>query len=339
VFGVFSFSKRNNTVKPTKQEKPAESQATPAPKAEEPAPAEEEAGSEEEAISISTGLEEFYELGDEIGRGGFSVVFEAKEKKTGQKVAVKCVQLACQADDEAMNALKREIRIMKKVNHPNILKLYEVFVEEESFYLVMELVPGKELFERIIDRGQYSERHASNIIRQIVSAVDYLHSNGIAHRDLKPENLLSSGDDENEVIKIIDFGLSKKFGDEQLVTSVGSPGYVAPEVLTAEIYDKSVDMWSVGVILYILLCGFPPFFADTSTELFKKIIDVKYDFDDPAWEEVSEEPKEIIKKLLVKDPSQRLTARQLSEHPWVKGINVAEKQLQASNKMRTSNLK
>jgi len=216
---------------------------------------------------------------------------------------------------------------MKKVNHPNILKLYEVFVEEESFYLVMELVPGKELFERIIDRGQYSERHASNIIHQIVSAVDYLHSNGIAHRDLKPENLLSSGDDENEVIKIIDFGLSKKFGDEQLVTSVGSPGYVAPEVLTETSYDKSVDMWSVGVILYILLCGFPPFFADTSTELFKRIIDVKYDFDDPAWDDVSEAPKEIIRKLLVKDPSQRMTASQLAEHPWVKGIGVAERQL------------
>jgi serine/threonine protein kinase len=318
------------------QEQPKAVEAAPAPQAEE-ANAEEK--TDEDAISISTGLEEFYELGEEIGRGGFSVVFEAKHKENGMKVAVKCVQLACQADDEAMTALKREIRIMKKVNHPNILKLYEVFVEEESFYLVMELVPGKELFERIIDRGQYSERHASNIIRQIVSAVDYLHSNGIAHRDLKPENLLSSGDDENEVIKIIDFGLSKKFGDEQLVTSVGSPGYVAPEVLTAESYDKSVDMWSVGVILYILLCGFPPFFADTSTELFKKIIEVKYDFDDPAWDDVSEAPKEIIRKLLVKDPKERITAHDLAEHPWVKGIGVAEKQLGAGTKMKTSNLK
>jgi len=290
-------------------------------------------------VSVKEGLEEYYELGEEIGRGGFSVVFEAKDKQTGQRVAIKCVQLAVQADDEAMVALKREIRIMKKVSHPNILKLYEVFVEDDSFYLVMELVPGKELFERIIDRGQYSEKHASNIIRQIVSAVEYLHSNGIAHRDLKPENLLSSGDDDNEVIKIIDFGLSKKFGDEQLVTSVGSPGYVAPEVLTAESYDKSVDMWSVGVILYILLCGFPPFFADTSTELFKKIIDVKYDFDDPAWDDVSDAPKDIIRRLLVKEPSERLTAKQLLDHPWVKGIGVGEKQLDAGSKMKASNLK
>lgn len=296
-------------------------------------------GDDDEDVSVKEGLEEFYELGEEIGRGGFSVVLEGRDKQTGLNVAIKCVQLSVQADDDAMIALKREIRIMKKVDHPNILKLYEVFVEEESFYLVMELVPGKELFERIIDRGQYSERHASNITRQIVSAVEYLHSNGIAHRDLKPENLLSSGDDDNEVIKIIDFGLSKKFGDEQLVTSVGSPGYVAPEVLTAESYDKSVDMWSVGVILYILLCGFPPFFADTSTELFKKIIDVKYDFEDPAWDDVSEAPKNIIRNLLVKNPADRLTAKQLMDHPWVKGIGVGEKQLVASSKMKTSNLK
>jgi len=322
----------------------------PQPPVKPPAPVEstnnkpesEESGKkddEESEVSVLTGIEEYYDLGDEIGRGGFSIVYEATDKKTNEKVAVKCVQLTIQADEASMTALKREIRIMKKVNHPNILKLHEVFVEDENFYLVMELVPGKELFERIIDRGQYSEKHASNIIRQISAAVDYLHQNGIAHRDLKPENLLSSGDDDNEVIKIIDFGLSKKFGDEQLVTSVGSPGYVAPEVLTAESYDKSVDMWSVGVILYILLCGYPPFFGPNSTELFKRIIEVKYDFDDPAWEDISDAPKEIIRRLLVKEPSSRMTAREVSEHPWVKGIGVGDKQLGAGAKMKTNNVK
>jgi len=334
-------SAKAREIEKTKSDAPAPTPAapvtTPPPAEKETKPTPEENGEEdsEDEISLNEGLENFYEMGDEIGRGGFSVVYEARNKKTGQKVAIKDIQLACQADEEQMNALKREIRIMKKVTHPNILKLYEVFRDGDddkpNFYMVMEYVPGKELFERIIDRGQYSERHASNIIRQIVSALDYLHSNGIAHRDLKPENLMSSGDDDNEVIKIIDFGLSKKFGDEQLVTSVGSPGYVAPEVLTETSYDKSVDMWSVGVILYILLCGFPPFFADTSTELFKKIIDVKYDFDDPAWDDVSEAPKEIIRKLLIKDPKQRLTANQLADHPWVKGIGVGEKQLNMSN--------
>jgi len=315
---------------------PAPVESTNKPESEENSGKKDD---EESEVSVLTGIEEYYDLGDEIGRGGFSIVYEATDKKTNEKVAVKCVQLTIQADEASMTALKREIRIMKKVNHPNILKLHEVFVEDENFYLVMELVPGKELFERIIDRGQYSEKHASNIIRQISAAVDYLHQNGIAHRDLKPENLLSSGDDDNEVIKIIDFGLSKKFGDEQLVTSVGSPGYVAPEVLTAESYDKSVDMWSVGVILYILLCGYPPFFGPNSTELFKRIIEVKYDFDDPAWEDISDAPKEIIRRLLVKEPSSRMTAREVSEHPWVKGIGVGDKQLGAGAKMKTNNVK
>jgi len=191
----------------------------------------------------------------------------------------------------------------------------------------MELVIGKELFDKIVEKGQYSEKDASNIVRQIVSAVEYLHQNGIAHRDLKPENLLSAGDDENEVIKIADFGFSKQFGEEKLVTSCGSPGYVAPEVLTSESYDKSVDMWSVGVIIYILLCGYPPFYADNAPALFKKIMDVKYDFEDPSWDDVSEAAKNLIRHLLVKDPSKRYTAKQCLNDPWVSGSTVGDKQL------------
>jgi len=295
----------------------------------EPTPKEEtKPNSDDDEFSNRRDINEYYQLGSEIGRGTFSVVFEAIEKKTGQKVAVKCVKLANQSDDDNINSLKGEIRIMKKCDHPNILKLYQVFVEEENFNLVMELVPGKELFQRIVDRGLYSEKHASNVIRQIISAVDYLHSNGIAHRDLKPENLLSSGDDDNEIIKIIDFGFAQKFGDDgRLVESVGSPGYVAPEVLTAEYYDKSVDMWCIGVILYILLCGYPPFYADNAPELFEKIIAINYDFIGPIWDGVTETSKEIIRKLMVKEPSQRYTARDLAEHQWVKGIGIPEKRL------------
>lgn len=306
---------------------PAEPKIAPPqakPKEEEPAPEKDEVEDEDSDVSVKEGLEDHYTLGPEIGRGGFSVVVSATEKSTGRKVAVKCIQLDVQ-DADAVKGLKREIKIMKKIDHPHILKLYDVYVEGSDFYLVMELVPGKELFERIIDKGQYSEKHASLIIKQILSAVDYLHSNGIAHRDLKPENLLSSGEGDEEVVKIIDFGLSKKFGDEKLVTSVGSPGYVAPEVLTDDSYDKSVDMWSVGVILYILLSGYPPFFGDTSSELFKKIIDCNYDFDDPAWDNVSEAPKNLIRQLLVKDPSKRLTAKQMYDHDWVQGKGIPEK--------------
>jgi len=192
---------------------------------------------------------------------------------------------------------------------------------------VMELVTGKELFDKIVEKGQYSEASASHIIRQIVSAVEYLHQNGIAHRDLKPENLLSAEVNGEEIIKIADFGFSKNFGEEKLMTSCGSPGYVAPEVLTCESYDMSVDLWSIGVIIYILLCGYPPFYADNAPALFKKIMEVNFDFDDPSWDEVSEAAKNLIRHLLVKDPKKRYTAQQCLQDPWVQGSGLSKKAL------------
>lgn len=282
-------------------------------------------GDEDEAVRNEP-IDDFYTLGEEIGRGGFSVVVEGTEKKTGEKFAIKCIRKTMVEGDD-IKLLRREIKIMKKVSHPNILKLFEVFEDDEEFFLVMELVKGKELFDKIVEKGQYSERDAANIVNQIVSAVEYLHSNGIAHRDLKPENLLSAGDEEDEVIKIADFGFSKNFGEEKLMTSCGSPGYVAPEVLTCESYDKAVDMWSVGVIIYILLCGYPPFYADNAPALFKKIMDVKYDFDDPSWDDVSDAAKNLIRHLLVKDPNERYTASECLNDPWVQGNCSADKNL------------
>jgi len=294
-------------------------------------------GDDEEPVREDP-IEDVYELGKEIGRGGFSVVVEATEKKTGKKYAIKCIKKVS-VEGEDIKLLRREIKIMKRVSHPNILKLYEVFEEEDEFFLVMELVDGKELFDKIVEKGQYSELDASRIVKQIVSAVDYLHQNGIAHRDLKPENLLSAGNAEDEVVKIADFGFSKNFGEEKLMTSCGSPGYVAPEVLTCESYDNAVDMWSIGVIIYILLCGYPPFYADNAPALFKKIMDVKYDFEDPSWDEVSDHAKTLIRSLLKKDPNERLTAKQCLDDPWVQGncsskktITVTEVKLHAPNK-------
>jgi len=283
-------------------------------------------GDDEEDIVRNEPIEDYYEMGREIGRGGFSVVVEGIDKKSGKKYAIKCIKKTMVEGDD-IKLLRREIKIMKRVDHPNILKLFEVFEDDDEFFLVMELVAGKELFDKIVEKGQYSERDAANIVRQIVSAVDYLHSNGIAHRDLKPENLLSAGDEAGEVIKIADFGFSKNFGEEKLMTSCGSPGYVAPEVLTCESYDKAVDMWSVGVIIYILLCGYPPFYADNAPTLFKKIMDVKYDFDDPSWDDVSEEAKNLIRHLLVKDPKERYTAKQCLDDSWVQGATCGDKML------------
>eukprot|EP00010_Vexillifera_abyssalis_P005818 CAMPEP_0201553284 /NCGR_PEP_ID=MMETSP0173_2-20130828/22743_1 /ASSEMBLY_ACC=CAM_ASM_000268 /TAXON_ID=218659 /ORGANISM="Vexillifera sp., Strain DIVA3 564/2" /LENGTH=348 /DNA_ID=CAMNT_0047963963 /DNA_START=14 /DNA_END=1060 /DNA_ORIENTATION=- len=279
---------------------------------------------------IQSPIGDTYDVGREIGSGGFSTVHEATVKATGKKYAVKCIKKQS-IEGEDIKLLKREIQIMKQLDHPNILKLFEVYEDDEVFYLVMELVQGKELFDKIVERGQYSEKDAAHIVRQILSAVEYLHKNDIAHRDLKPENLLSAGNAEKEVIKIADFGFSKNFGEEKLMTSCGSPGYVAPEVLTCESYDKSVDMWSVGVILYILLCGYPPFYADNAPALFKKIMEVQYDFDDPSWEEVSESAKELIRNLLVKEPEKRFTAAQCLKHIWVTGEDASDKMLSNAN--------
>jgi calcium/calmodulin-dependent protein kinase I len=281
-------------------------------------------------------IEDHYELGEEIGKGGFSVVYKAVRKSPHGEFAVKCIKKKMVEGDD-IKLLRREIQIMKKLNHPNILKLYEVYEDDEQFYLVMELVKGKELFDKIVERGMYSERDAANIILQVVSAVRYLHENGIAHRDLKPENLLSAGEEENEIVKIADFGFSKSFADEgeKLMTSCGSPGYVAPEILTAESYDKSVDMWSVGVIIYILLSGYPPFYADSAPALFKKIMDVKYDFDDSVWDDISDSAKDLIRNLLVKDPSKRYTASQCLDHAWVRGSAANERQILKMNRDTT----
>jgi len=271
-------------------------------------------------------IDEVYQFGEEIGKGGFSIVYRALRKKDKADFAIKCIPKKNVEGDD-IKLLRREIQIMKRLNHPNILKLYEVYENDEQFYLVMELVKGKELFDKIVERGMYSERDAANIIVQVVSAVQYLHEHGIAHRDLKPENLLSAGEGEKEIVKIADFGFSKSFAEEgeKLQTSCGSPGYVAPEILTAECYDKSVDMWSVGVIIYILLSGYPPFYADSAPALFKKIMDVKYDFDDSVWDDISDSAKDLIRNLLVKDPAKRFTAVQCLAHPWVRGSGANDK--------------
>jgi len=187
-------------------------------------------------------------------------------------------------------------------------------------YLVMELASGGELFDQIINRGVYSEQDAATIIKQILDAIAYMHGNGICHRDLKPENLLVTGDND-DMIKISDFGLSKDFGRENLKTSCGTPDYVAPEVLRGATYDNSVDVWSVGVITYILLCGFPPFYGNTDQQIFGKILRCEYDFPSPDWDTVSDDAKEFIRALLVLNPNDRPSAIQCLEAPWISNKN------------------
>jgi calcium/calmodulin-dependent protein kinase I len=276
-----------------------------------------------EVTHKSGSVESKFEVGKELGRGGFSIVKEGVDRSNGEKVAIKFIEKKY-VDQEELKLLGREIDIMKKVQHRNVLRLIEIYETDNLLSLVMELVNGGELFYKIVDKGSYSEREARDIIRQLVEGVDYLHSKGIAHRDLKPENLLCSENEEGVVIKIADFGLSKAFANgSMLETHCGTPDYAAPEVLRMEgTYDKSVDLWSMGVITYVVLCGFPPFYGKTQANLFEKILNADYDFPDPEWTNISEEAKDFIKHLLVLDVDKRYTTRQCLDHPWLKMGNV-----------------
>jgi len=273
------------------------------------------------AMQTLGAVEDKYELGQELGRGGFSIVREGKNKTTGEKVAVKFIEKKF-VDQEELKLLQREIDIMARVQHTNVLRLFEIFDTDQKLSLVMELVNGGELFYKIVDKGSYSELEARDIVRQLVEGVDYLHNQGIAHRDLKPENLLCSETEHGMVIKIADFGLSKAFsGESALSTSCGTPDYAAPEVLRMEgTYDKSVDLWSIGVITYVLLCGFPPFYGKSQAMLFEKILNADFDFPEPEWTQISAEAKDFINHLLVLDVKQRYNTKQCLDHPWLKAL-------------------
>eukprot|EP01116_Phalansterium_solitarium_P013979 TRINITY_DN3145_c0_g1_i2.p1 TRINITY_DN3145_c0_g1~~TRINITY_DN3145_c0_g1_i2.p1 ORF type:complete len:345 (+),score=125.82 TRINITY_DN3145_c0_g1_i2:133-1167(+) len=259
-------------------------------------------------------IDDFYVIGKEIGRGTFSVVKRGKNKQTGVEYAIKCIDKKF----IKLHLLQREITIMKQLQHPNILPLVDVFESREFIYLVLVLVTGGELFDQIVQNGNYCEADARNIVTQILSAVSYLHSHGVVHRDLKPENLLCIGSGSKIQIYVADFGLSRAFeGDsQQLSTYCGSPEYVAPEVLACVPYDQAVDLWSVGVITYILLTGFLPFYDKEHTVLFARIQNVDYNWDDCP--EVSPQARHFVQHLLVKDTKKRYSADQALNHAWLK---------------------
>lgn len=260
-----------------------------------------------------------YTFREELGRGAFSIVKLAINKETGAKVAVKVIDKTKMSEQYKKN-LQMETDILRKVRHPNIIQMNEIYETDEYLFLVMEMVTGGELFDKIIEKGCYTEGEAAILVRKIVSAIDYLHDLDICHRDLKPENLLLASKDEDTEVKIADFGLSKIISKQVMMqTACGTPGYVAPEVLSATGYEKEVDMWSIGVITYILLCGFPPFFGETVPELFEQIMGADYDYPEDYWNDVSDEAKAFIDALLVVEPAKRMTTKQALEHPWLAG--------------------
>mmetsp|Transcript_32057 Transcript_32057/g.39333 ORF Transcript_32057/g.39333 Transcript_32057/m.39333 type:complete len:576 (-) Transcript_32057:117-1844(-) len=268
----------------------------------------------------------------EIGHGHYGVVRKCMDRETEEWYAIKSIR---KSKISRIEVLKREINILKDVDHPNIIKLIEVAEDKKYLHLITELCTGGELFDRIISKtnspeGHFSEKDAASLISCILDAIRYCHDEKhIVHRDLKPENFLFLTKDEHSPVKIIDFGLSRH--DDEVAfgvmkTKVGTPYYVAPEVLNRQ-YTKMCDIWSIGVITYILLCGYPPFYGDSDTQIFCSVRAGRFDFPSPDWDTISKDAKNFICALLKMNPEDRLTASQALEHKWLQNQGTASKNI------------
>jgi len=270
-------------------------------------------------VSKATFLE-LFEMGQKIGAGNFSTVHTALEK-TGERrhVAVKKMDKRRLRPSD-LDAVKSEVSILKGLNHEHIIKLYDMYETRDHFFIVTELAQGGELFERIVKKEYYEEADAVGVVTRIAQALQYCHERGVVHRDLKPENILLAEKDNDDSIKLVDFGFAKEVNPEGasgLQTTCGTPGYVAPEIISGKPYGSEVDVWSLGVITYILLCGYPPFYDSNQQNLFRLIRAGAFKFDAEFWDQVSDEAKDLIKKCLVVNPKKRITIDQVLEHPWI----------------------
>nr|XP_017214454.1 calcium/calmodulin-dependent protein kinase type II subunit gamma isoform X17 [Danio rerio]XP_021336480.1 calcium/calmodulin-dependent protein kinase type II subunit gamma isoform X17 [Danio rerio] len=269
-------------------------------------------------IVTCTRFTDEYQLYEELGKGAFSVVRRCVKKSTGQEYAAKIINTKkLSARDH--QKLEREARICRLLKHPNIVRLHDSIAEEGFHYLVFDLVTGGELFEDIVAREYYSESDASHCINQILESVSHIHQHDIVHRDLKPENLLLASKMKGAAVKLADFGLAIEVqGDQQAWFGfAGTPGYLSPEVLRKDPYGKPVDIWACGVILYILLVGYPPFWDEDQHKLYQQIKAGAYDFPSPEWDTVTPEAKNLINQMLTINPAKRITADQALKHPWV----------------------
>jgi calcium-dependent protein kinase len=263
-----------------------------------------------------------YTFGASLGSGSFGQVRTAIHKGTGQTRAVKILKKL----DQDQEKLFLEVEILAKLSHPNIMQVFEFYDDTTNFYIVSELCSGGELFDCITEQGIFSEKDAAHIMKQILSAVCYSHENNVVHRDLKPENILLDDKSKERLLKIIDWGGARYFQkDKKMTTLSGTPYYIAPEVL-CEIYDEKCDVWSCGVILYILLCGYPPFNGESDADIMKSVKKGIFDFPKEEWDTVSNEAKTLIKNMLKYDPKARLSAKDCLASPWFKkNENTGEK--------------
>ncbi|XP_039276806.1 calcium/calmodulin-dependent protein kinase type II alpha chain isoform X23 [Nilaparvata lugens] len=270
------------------------------------------------APAACTRFSDNYDLKEELGKGAFSVVRRCVQKSTGLEFAAKIINTK-KLSARDFQKLEREARICRKLQHPNIVRLHDSIQEENFHYLVFDLVTGGELFEDIVAREFYSEADASHCIQQILESVNHCHTNGVVHRDLKPENLLLASKAKGAAVKLADFGLAIEVQGEQHAWFgfAGTPGYLSPEVLKKEPYGKPVDIWACGVILYILLVGYPPFWDEDQHRLYAQIKAGAYDYPSPEWDTVTPEAKNLINQMLTVNPSKRITASEALKHPWI----------------------
>lgn len=268
--------------------------------------------------SDNNNIKKFYKFKETLGSGTFAKVKKAVRRSDKMTVAVKIIDKAV-LEKRDLDSLHEEVEIMNKVDHPNCVKLIEMFETPTHLYLVMELLAGGELYDRIILRKTHTEPEAALMLQQVGSALKHLHSLGVTHRDLKPENLLFVSKDFNSSLKITDFGLAKCRPNKGklMLSCCGTPAYVAPEVLNRIGYTEAVDVWSLGVIFYILLCGFPPFQNDNTVKLYSQIRKGEYGFPSPFWDKVSKEAKDLVKAMITVDPKERITIDEMMEHPFM----------------------
>lgn len=262
-------------------------------------------------------LEANYKLGRVLGQGAFAKVKLATCTKDNVKWAVKVISRRSLSASDS-ESLKKEMSILQKVAHKNIVRTKEIYDTPNFTYIVMECMSGGELFDRIVDMGSYTELEAKTAFWDIMSAISYCHSHGVVHRDLKPENILYTSAAPDADLKLADFGLADVINSDQMLhASCGTPSYIAPEILKGKEYGKEVDVWSAGVILYILICGFPPFYADDDVALFRNIKLGEFEYTEPYWDDASEEVKDLINSMLIVDPSKRLNVDEAMKHQWL----------------------
>jgi calcium/calmodulin-dependent protein kinase I len=281
---------------------------------------QEAVGTPEPSSESGMRFDELYRLKGVLGTGAFSTVREGFHRSnTNISYAVKCINRKKLTEEDEL-ALMDEVAILKAMRHIHIIRLYDFFSEASTYYLVMERMRGGELFDRIVAKAYYNEKEARDTCKIVLEAVGHCHSHKVAHRDLKPENLLLLSEDDDSAVKIADFGFAKRVKEPlSLKTQCGTPGYVAPEILEGTPYDERADMWSVGVILYILLGGYPPFIESTQRDLFRKIRKGDYEFHAEYWGTVSSEAKDLISNLLMVDYKTRLTAEDAMHNSWILG--------------------